>query len=142
MKLLITLLLLTISTPVYAQDKREADWASYLTVGLNVAFDSVHSYRAPNRKDAFTKQGIRLGATIASSELIKLVVHKWRPDHSDRKSFWSEHSAISGASQGWNYYIGGSLTFGTMAGRVEADRHYPLDVAVGAGVGTLFGLIR
>lgn len=139
MKLLITLLLLTISTPVYAgDDTKLPDVASYITVITNVTFDTIKSIRSDNRKDAFTMQGLRLGATIASSEVIKLIVHKMRPDGSDNKSFWSEHSAIAATSQGWNFYVGGSLTFATMAGRVEAKRHFPLDVTVGAGVGTLF----
>lgn len=131
-----------LASPVYADDTKLADWGSWATAITNVTFDTVHSFRAPNKREALTKQGVRLGLTIGTSELIKRIVHKTRPDGSDDKSFWSEHSAIAAASQGWNYYVGGSLTFGTMAGRVEAKRHYKLDVGVGASVGTLFGLIR
>ena len=131
--------IILLTSPVYADsdDKRLADWASYTTVITNVTFDTIHSYRSIDRRKAFTRQGLRLGLTVASSEIIKRIVHKTRPDGSDDKSFWSEHSAIAATSQGWNFYIGGSLTFGTMAGRVEAKRHFPLDVAVGASVGTL-----
>lgn len=136
-KYLLVLSFILISSPSYSEDTKLANIASWSTVLTNIALDTAHSYRSIDKKEAFTKQSLRIGITVLSSEVIKRIVHKVRPDGSDDRSFWSEHSALAATSQSWNFYIGGSLTFGTMAGRVEAKRHFPVDVAVGATVGTL-----
>jgi hypothetical protein len=109
---------------------------SYGTVITNVVLDTVHSARAENKKVAFERQGIAVGSTILASELVKHFVHETRPDGSDNKSLWSEHTGIAGASSGYNYSIGFSLTGATGLGRVKGKRHFVHDVVIGGLVGS------
>ena len=137
MKSLIIVLLL--ASPVYAQQtnaQKAWDIASYGTVAANIGLDTIHNVRDSNRKVLLIREGVNIGVTVGLSELIKHFVHEDRPDHSDMKSFWSEHTALAATTGGWNVSVGWSLTIGTGVGRVEANRHHPWDVLVGALVGT------
>lgn len=133
------ILILLFATPVYAQQtnaQKTWDIASYATVGTQIGLDTIHNIRDDNRKILLIREGVNIGVTIGLSELIKHFVHEDRPDHSDMKSFWSEHTALAATTGGWNVSVGWSLTIGTGVGRVEANRHHPWDVLVGALVGT------
>lgn len=98
----------------------------------------------------------RLVATTAASLVVtagittglKHTVHEWRPDHSDRKSFPSGHSAIAftgatvlhheyGHLSPWISIGGYAVATFTAVDRVLRDRHHWHDVAVGAGIGFL-----
>lgn len=129
------LILVLVSSNSYADEHKTWDIISWTTVGVNVGLDTVHSFRSEDKKKAFIKQGLRLGSTIGESELLKLIIHETRPDGSDNKSFPSEHTSISAASQGWNYKFGVTLTIGTAGGRIAADRHHWWDTLAGAGLG-------
>lgn len=154
MKKILLILLLLLYVPVQAQAEeptpawpagaqKAADWISYGTVIAQLTGDTVHAWQQPDRKHAFLMEGARIGATIAVSELVKHFVHRTRPDGSDQKSFFSEHTALAAASSGWSLQISIPLTFGTGYGRMAANKHHPTDVAVGAAVGgVIAGLLR
>lgn len=133
---LVVVSLLLFTQPVYA-DEKLANAVSYVTVISQITFDSIDSWKADDRKTQFKQQAIRVGITVAASEIIKRIVHKERPDMADDKSFWSEHTALAATSQGWNFQLGIPITVLTATGRVEAKKHFWLDVLVGAGIGTL-----
>lgn len=140
MKTLIIILLLTV--PLEAQHEKAANIFSNVTVGAAIGLDAINSIRDEDSKQAFIKQGERLALTVTFAELTKFLVHRTRPNGRDNKSFYSEHTSIAAASQGWNYKIGFSLTVGTAGGRVAAKEHYVSDTVVGAVIGSLVGLIR
>lgn len=145
----LTLILVLFATPVAAEDnpirwpshRPIADWVSTGLVATNVTADVVTAWRAEDRKQAFKGLACRNAIAVGSSELIKLLVHRERPDGSDNKSFWSEHSAWSAATarwpkkQGWSVGIGYTIAGGTGYLRGAADRHYLSDIGVGFGVG-------
>lgn len=129
----IVALLLLFAAPLSAQTTGEktADWISTGLVGVNLTADVIHDVRHHCVKNLL----IRNGLTIGIAELTKLVVHEDRPDHSDRKSFYSEHSALAMANYGWSYRIGFSVALGAGVGRVVASKHHPTDVLVGLAAG-------
>lgn len=105
--------------------------------------------------------------TYTLTELVKNFTHKERPDQSDSKSFFSGHSSTTFAAASFLYretddYIDAlpslkknsqmrfllkSLSFSALYGwasyvgysRMHDNKHYLLDVAAGAAIGTLIG---
>jgi hypothetical protein len=135
-KYLLVIVLLLVR-PVYADERKVADIISYGTVATQITFNTVYNWKQTDRKNALVKEVVTDLFIIASSETIKVFVHESRPDKSDNKSFWSEHSALAAGNMRYNYGIGFSLTLGTMSGRVIAKKHHWWDTVVGAGVGML-----
>lgn len=137
----VILILLVFSVPAQADEKKIADITSYVTVFTQIGLDTFRSLRSDNKKKELIQQGIRTGSTIGLSELVKALVHEERPDHSDNKSFWSEHSALGctatslKTSDGWQFKLGIALAIGTPVGRVVGEKHHWWDTAVGCGVG-------
>jgi hypothetical protein len=134
MKILLIIVLLW-ANPCRADERKIADIVSYGTVAAQLTFNTIHNWREPDRKKKIIMEGVKTFFTIAASETVKGFIHEDRPDRSDNKSFWSEHSAIAGANMGWNYKIGFSLTFATMSGRVIAKKHHVWDTVFGALAG-------
>ncbi len=92
--------------------------------------------------------GSVIGA-LAASELLKRTFPETRPDGSDRRSFPSSHTAVSFAAaatlqqrQGWAVGVPAHIAalFVGVA-RVEARKHFWQDVAVGAAIGEISGLV-
>ena len=87
--------------------------------------------------------------TLAATILLKQVVDKRRPDHSDYKSFPSRHSALSFASAvfvhkryGWRWAIPCYAAAGYVSWtRVYGKKHDWWDVAAGAAIGAGSSLI-
>ena len=127
----ILILVLALASPAYADEKQVWDIISYATAGTNISLDVIHAVKTHQVKRHLIKTGIVIG----SSELIKLLVHEERPDKSDMKSFWSEHTALASVSTGYNKGFGLSFTVLTGTGRVLADKHHWWDVVAGASVG-------
>jgi hypothetical protein len=147
-RILIIVLVVLFPSLLSAQTKEEETWnkVSWITVGINITFDTVHSFKADDRKEAFTKQAIRTGIVFGSAELLKRIIHETRPDGSDNKSFPSEHSEFSCESiktdNGKKTFIEIPFAFITMLGRVNARKHYWHDTLAGCGIGLAIGLIR
>jgi len=134
----ILVLCLLLASPVQAQTtEKAADWISTGLVGVNIAADVVHDVRHHCVKNLL----IRNGLTIGAAELTKLFVHERRPDGSDQKSFYSEHSALAMANYGWSYKIGFSIAIGAGVGRIVAKKHHPADVLVGLAAGVTAGYL-
>ena len=119
-------------------ERHVADVISTSTVAASIAFDTWHSFRADNRKVAFEQQALRMGATVLTTEVLKRVIHRRRPDGSDNYSFPSEHTALAVASTGWRFQVSFPLSLGSGYLRTAAAKHYPTDVLAGAGIGALF----
>ena len=135
------------SIPAWSPSERHtAGILSDITVTASIAFDAWKSWRAAHRQHAFLKQAERDAVILGSAALTKGLVHRKRPDGSDRKSFFSEHTAFAaaalGGSAGREFAITIPLTVGTGYFRIAADKHYLTDTLAGAIVGGLAGLIR
>jgi membrane-associated phospholipid phosphatase len=132
------LLFILLSAPAYAQSTANtwSNVAVYSAIGL----DTVDSFQHEDKKHALTCQGIRLGVANGANILVKHFVHKRRPDGSDYKSFYSNHTSNAAVSSGWKWEIGIPLAIGTGGLRIAAKKHDWIDVTVGmlAGVGSQF----
>jgi hypothetical protein len=116
---------------------------SDVSVAISIASDAWVSWKSPDRKRAFIMQGFREGTVLMSSEIIKRLVHRNRPDLSDTKSFWSEHTAFSASAlRGPRLAFVVPLVIGTGDARVLARKHYLSDVVVGGLVGFGASFIR
>lgn len=134
-----------LATPARAEDpilawpthRPVADWISTGLVGVQIGADTWHSWKAVDRKRAFANQGCRMGVAIGTTELVKVLIHRTRPDGSNRKSFWSGHTANAAAAAGWQYDVGIPITAAVGLLRGGAAKHYLTDVGVGALDGAL-----
>lgn len=136
--ILVSFLLLLISNNLKAQQttaQHTNDIISYGTVYSNIALDTIHSFRSPDKKCAFISEGIKIGSTVLISEILKHFINEERPDGSDNKSFPSEHTAIAASTAGWSIGFGLSLAIGTGVERVTANRHHWYDVLAGGAIG-------
>lgn len=111
-----------------------ADWISTGAVAANIGLDAWHTFHDEPRGNAW-RFACRIGLPVGVAELTKALVHRTRPDSSDNKSFFSEHTALAAATaRGTTGFV---FTVTTAWGRQAAGKHYPTDVAVGWGVGYL-----
>jgi membrane-associated phospholipid phosphatase len=137
-RVILALLLFAVPASAQMTEQKVADWVSTGLVGVNLTAETIHDVQHHCVKNLILRNVLTIGA----SEGVKLIVHEWRPDHSDQKAFWSEHSAVAMANAGWNYSVGFSIALGAGAGRVIAQKHYTHDVLVGLlagfGAGYLF----
>jgi membrane-associated phospholipid phosphatase len=121
-------------------NRQIANIASDVTVAASIALDTWDSWKSQDGKRAFTKQAERTAIILSVTELTKRLVHRERPDQSDRLSFYSEHTAFAASAIGGQHCgVSIPLTFGTGAGRILAGRHYLTDTLVGAVVGFTVG---
>lgn len=117
--------------------RKLADGISTGLVGVNVAGSVIEAWRHSDRKHALGCVALRNGLTVGSVELVKLVVHRTRPDGSDRKSFYSEHTALAAVNTGWRLQVSLPIMIGAGYGRAAAGKHFATDILTGAGVGLL-----
>lgn len=126
-----TLLILLLSAaPAAAQAGRISD----AVVLASIVTRTADSWQQDHRGRAFAEQGCALGVTLATVEVIKLGVHRERPDHSDRKSFPSGHTGTAMA-MGWTLKFGMAFPLGVAPLRVLANKHYWTDTLGGALTG-------
>ena len=132
--------------PLHAQETQPAAWsahrsaADWISSGLVVGQLGAATWYAGTSDDRGHQLGclaLRAGVTIGSAEVTKRLVHRTRPDASDRKSFYSEHTALATVASGWRFQIGIPIAIGTGYLRMAADKHFASDVAVGAFAGLL-----
>ncbi len=121
--------------------RKVANVASWVTVGAEGAVYGVNAWKAEDRKRSVLCTLGELATTSASVRIIKAIVGRERPDHSDNRSFPSGHTAFAALMQGafrgddgkhWRALLW-PLAVGS--GRVLARKHYPTDVMAGAALG-------
>lgn len=134
-------------------ERTAASIASWATLGVALALDAKATIGKCDGQDqcyhAIVTTGLRVGATLGATALVKHLVHRARPcasacgiDSPDT-SFFSGHTALAFST------IGGPrlafslpLAVGTGGLRVAAGKHWLTDTLVGAGVGALTSRIR
>jgi membrane-associated phospholipid phosphatase len=114
-----------------------ANIVSFFPVAASIGYDTYKSWHSSDRKRAFLMQGARAGIDIGVAELVKRMVHRNRPDNSDSKSFYSEHTELTAMGVSWQVSI--PLAAGAGYTRMAANKHYLTDVLVGLGAGFLTG---
>jgi len=96
--------------------------------------------------DGVLELGFAYAGAVGTTLALKSVVHEWRPDHSDKRSFPSGAATSAFASAayldkryGWHYGLP-AYALATFVGysRVEADRHHWYDAAASALIGWTF----
>ncbi len=142
----LVVVLVSLASPVTAQEPTPFRWPTHeaipahisdALIGFQLGAEAVHTWRAADRGRALRCQGLRTALTLAASEGLKRIVKRERPNHYDRKSFPSLHTALGAVSAGWRPEIGASITVGIAWGRQASGWHYATDVLVGAGIGLL-----
>jgi len=114
-----------------------ADAISTGLVAGQLAAEAITSWRAPDRGKAIRCLLLRVGLTVAAAETAKHTVSRVRPNGSDDRSFFSEHTALAAVASGWRLSIGVPIAAGVGYGRAAAGAHYGSDIGVGAAVGEL-----
>ncbi len=123
------------------------DVLSYGTALVPLVLDTRVAWRSDRRGRAVALEGVRLGAVLGVTQILKRAIHRRRPCapacgvDDPLASFPSAHTAFAFSARGGPRFV---LLFGlsTAAGRVEADKHYLTDVAAGAAVGLAASFIR
>lgn len=77
-------------------------------------------------------EGLQVGTGVASAEVLKRVVHRTRPDGSDNKSWFSEHTLLACLGDLNSHVWAICPAVGLL--RIEADKHYATDVGTGVAV--------
>jgi len=117
------------------QARHAADVASTATVGVAIAANTLSCGLQNDAKSGrwrcWAREACSVGLATGVMLAAKALVPRTRPDGSDRRSFFSGHSAQAGAAQGWNLTVGWTLAASTGLERMMADKHFPSDVAVG-----------
>ena len=141
--LLLALVLLLVPTLVAAEPtpfrltghERIPARISDVLVTLPMLAATIDAARADDKSRAFLRLGCRNAVAMGLTELTKRLIHRTRPDGSDRLSMPSGHTAtaMANSDSAWSY----GVTLGVAWGRQAAGKHYATDVAVGAGVGGL-----
>lgn len=136
-----------IAAPASASDKgwqKASDVGAYSLMALSVGLPLIEG-----DEQGALQAGGSLAATSLLTEGLKEAFPKLRPDGSDRKSFPSGHTSRSFAAAATIYNRRGAewgIPAFAVAGfvglaRVEGKKHYWSDVAVGAALGTVTGLL-
>jgi membrane-associated phospholipid phosphatase len=135
------LYLALVASPAVAQEATPFQWTQHqavparisdAAVGIALGLDVWHSVTAADHSQRW-RVACRTGLAVGVSELAKHLIHRTRPDGSDRMSFFSEHTAL--ASSAASTPLGFSLAVTVGWGRASAGKHYDSDVAFGAAVG-------
>lgn len=99
-------------------------------------------------KEALLGKCLTAISVAGTTYILKHSINEWRPDHSDRHSFPSGHTAIAfagatslhkeyGKHSVWISIGGYALATFVATDRIIKDRHHWYDVATGAAIGTL-----
>ncbi|MEO8481082.1 MAG: hypothetical protein ABI634_02660 [Acidobacteriota bacterium] len=127
-----------------ADHKKAADWLSTGIVAGAILTPCLNSQRASGLevRGCLKREGLRIGLAVGAAETAKYFIHRDRPDGSDRKSFFSEHTAIACTAglSSKKELLGLALCGAAGYLRVAGEKHWFTDILVGAGVG--FGMSR
>lgn len=135
MRMLSVIITLLLAVPASAQTRAEKveDWVSTGLVGVNMTAEAIHDFKHGCGISYLVKNGV----SFIAAEGLKNLVHEDRPNHTDQKSWPSEHSWIGAMNTGWSIKFGFTIALGAGAGRVLSNYHNPWDVASGLLIGAL-----
>lgn len=125
----------------WSHDRPVADWISTGLVAANVLTETVVAWRTDDRRHALGCEAVNVGLTVGVAELTKRVIHRTRPDGSDQRSFFSEHTAIASAATGWRLNVSVPIAIGAGYLRGAARKHFSSDIVTGAVIGGLFSRV-
>lgn len=117
----------------WSNHRNVADIISYVGPVVSVTFGLIEAKRNGNLKKEVAKDLILAGI----AEGTKRLVNRDRPDHSDSKSFFSEHTMFAASLFGQNKSLSVAISFNTAYLRTAANKHYLTDVVTGAVIGSL-----
>lgn len=134
---------LLLNTAVHAEEPTPFRWPSHVAIPQRISDAAVitnlslDAWQSLVKTDSRTRWSFacRTGLSIGIAEVTKALVHRTRPDGSDRKSFFSEHTALASTSA--HSPLTASLAVSIGWGRMSSGKHYGTDVGIGAGVGLL-----
>ena len=99
-------------------------------------------------KEALLGKCLTAISVAGTTYILKHSINEWRPDHSDRRSFSSGHTAVAfagatslhkeyGKHSVWISIGGYAVASFVAADRIIKDRHHWYDVTTGAAIGVL-----
>lgn len=144
MKAIVIIACVLTAAPASAQEPTPFRWGSHEQIPARISDGlvaaqllaaAVHDLRTQDRRDALTRRGCSIALTLLANEGLKRLVHRERPNHRDRKSFPSMHTALAASAADWTPSIGASIAVGVGWGRMASGWHFGSDVAIGAGLG-------
>ncbi len=118
-------------------NKNAANVISFFPVVASIGYDTYKSWKSEDRKHAFIAQAERTAIDVGVAEITKRLVHRCRPDLSDCKSFYSEHTELT--AMGTSFKVSIPLAASVGYFRIAANKHYLTDTLVGLGAGFLTG---
>ncbi len=86
-----------------------------------------------SKKACWANQGVQDGVVVLTSEIVKRLSHRARPNGKDDQSFWSEHTALACVATVRTPWF--ALCPAVGYARVAADWHWGTDTLAGAGFG-------
>lgn len=86
------------------------------------------------------QEGVRVGTALLAAMITKYVFPRTRPDGSDNKSFFSQHTALTCAAVTGTKVWALCPSVGYL--RVAADKHWATDAMAGGVVGSLMWTIQ
>lgn len=112
--------------------------ATDVAVGVPLALALRDAWRSPDRRHALSCVAAETAVTMGVTELVKRLVHRERPDHSDRLSFPSGHTALAAANA---HGLGWTIVANVAIGRQMAGKHFLTDTLGGFAIGAAAGRI-
>ena len=113
----------------WQEHEKAADILSTILVafGLTVPCMFNHTWHC------VANEGLQVGISIGSAEITKHFIHRTRPDMSDDKSFFSEHTALACVATIRSKALAVCPAVGWL--RIAANKHWATDVITGGMVG-------
>lgn len=136
-------LVLLLATPVLAEEPTPLRWPTYeavpsrisdALVGANLVLDGWTSFRDEDGSEKWAYL-CRVGLVAGTTEVLKRLIGRERPNGRDAYSSPSAHTAFATTSAGWRSTWGASFAFTVAWGRMAGGWHYATDTAFGAGIG-------
>lgn len=137
---------LVFTSPAFAQEPTPFRWKDHSNIPSRISdgvvvgqivTDVIAAYRSDRRAHALKIEACRTAFVFGTTEIIKRLARRERPNKADRFSFPSAHTAHAVAHSDYSQPVGASLALTVAWGRQAGGWHYGTDVAVGAGLGWL-----
>ncbi len=116
-----------------ADGRKAADWTSSVIIGAQAGAALTEAAKSRRPQTALSCLAARAALVTGATIGLKHLVHKERPDGSDRKSWPSGHTmwSVMLTDGTWSY----TAPVVVAAGRILAGRHDVVDVVSGAAIG-------